>query len=116
MRVGFDIDGTVDADPPVFLSLMEALRAAGHQVVVLSGCSEKHVHPKDVEEKKQYLRSLGMGNAYDKLVVFGDPPHKAKAKWIRKHKLDLYIDNSVANAQLADKYCTVLLPWASKTD
>lgn len=114
--MAFDINGTLDSDPPVFLSLMEALRAAGHQVVILTGCSEKHVHPKDVQEKKEYLRSLGMGSAYDKIVVFGDPPHKAKARYCKKHGVDILVDNSVANSQLADKYCTVLLPWASKTD
>jgi hypothetical protein len=106
IRVGLDLNGTIDEDPVTFQSLMEALMAAGHQVVVLTGCSSKKVTPKDIEEKAEYLNSIGCGHCYDKLRVFGDPPHKAKAKWIHKHKLDLYIDNSVQNCQLAAPFTT----------
>lgn len=115
-RIAFDIDGALDSDPPLFLSLMQALRAAGHNVVVLTGCSSPRPTATDLQEKQQYLRSLGFGHAYDKLVVFGDPPHKAKAKWCKRHNVDALVDNSVRNAQLASDYCTVLLPWNTKTD
>lgn len=116
MKVAFDIDGCIDSDPSTFGSLMSALKAAGHQVLVLTGCSSKHVTPQDVQEKAQYLNSLGLGHCWDKLVVFGDPPHKAKAKYCGKKGVNLLVDNSVQNAQLASKYCTVLLPWNTKTD
>lgn len=116
MVVAFDIDGTLDLDPADMQSLMAALKAAGHQVVVLTGCSEQTPTQNDVAQKTQYLKSLGMGSCYGLLVVFGDPPHKAKAKWCKKHNVALLFDNSVKNAKLASKYCTVLLPWASKTD
>lgn len=116
MKVGFDIDGTVDENPPVYQSLMSALKAAGHQVIILTGCSAKHPTQQDVNEKTGYLKQIGLGCAYDRIVVFGDPPHKAKAKWIRDNNVDLLVDNSVKNAQLAAKYTTVLLPWNDKAD
>ncbi|HVA05513.1 MAG TPA: hypothetical protein VNG12_02110 [Acidimicrobiales bacterium] len=116
MVVGFDIDGTLDLDPSSMQSLMSALMAAGHQVVVLTGCSSKKPTKQDIAEKAQYLNSVGMGHAYDRLVVFGDPPHKKKAKWCKKHNVAILIDNSQENAKLASQYCTVLLPWASQTD
>lgn len=116
MKVAFDLNGTIDADPVAYESLMSALMAAGHQVVVLTGCSAPKPTPKDYQEKAQLLESLGCGKCYDKLVLFGDPPHKAKAKWCKKHGVDILIDNSVKNAQLADKFCTVLLPWNNKAD
>ena len=116
MRVAFDIDGTTDLDPSVFASLMSALKAAGHNVVILTGCSEKKPTQQDLDEKAQYLKSIGQGSCWDELVVFGDPPHKAKAKWVKKNHVDLLIDNSAENADLAAKHCVVLVPWNSMID
>ena len=116
MRVAFDVDGTLDVDPEVMQSLMSALRAAGHNVVVLTGSSDPVPTKGDVDKKAQYLQSLGMAHSYDKLVVFGDPPHKAKAKWIKKHHVDALVDNSAENAQRASKYCLALVPWNSMID
>lgn len=114
MVVGFDIDGTVDSDPASFGSLMAALRAAGHQVVVLTGVSAPTVSEHDLAAKAEYLTSLGLGHCWDTLVAFGDPPHKAKAKWCRKHNVAIMVDNSIKNAKLASRYCTVLVPWGSR--
>ncbi len=115
-KFAFDINGTIDANPVLYESLMSALMAAGHDVVVLTGCSEPTPTQADVAEKAHLLNTLGVGHCYKTLVVFGDPPHKAKAKWCKKNGVDMLIDNSVKNAQLAAKYCTVLLPFATKTD
>lgn len=98
------------------LSLMMALKAAGHNIVILTGSSDKKPTQQDLKDKAQYLKSLGMGSAYDEMVVFGDPPHKAKAKWIKKNKVDLLIENSAENAALSEKYCTVLVVWNSLID
>lgn len=113
MLVAVDVDGTIDADPATFGSLMQALTAAGHRVAVLTGASGKKVTPDEVAAKADYLNELGVGHCYDRLVVFGDPPHKAKAKWCRKHGVSLLIDNSTKTAPLAAKVTTVLVPWAS---
>jgi hypothetical protein len=114
MLVGVDIDGTVDADPPVFLSLLQALRAAGHRVVILTGSSADTASTEDLEQKKQYLQSLGLGEAYDQIVVFGDPTSQLKAEWVEANGCDLLIDNDRGNAQAACGECLVLLPWASR--
>lgn len=112
MLAGFDIDGTLDLDPPLFLSLMQALRAAGHRVVVLTGCSGETVEQQDLDDKQEYLAKLGMAKAYDELVVFPDPPHKPKAEWLKAHKADVLFDNSKKNAKSAP--CPVLVPWQSR--
>lgn len=116
MKVAFDIDGTVDADPSVFQSLMMALKSSGNQVIILTGCSSPTPTAADKKAKAEYLESLGLGDAYNQLVVFGDPPHKSKAKWCKKNKVDLLVDNSVQNAKLASKYCLVLVPWNTLID
>lgn len=114
MLVGVDIDGTIDADPAVFLSLMQALRAAGHRVVVLTGCSSPVVSQQDIDDKRQYLQALGVGAAYDQLVVFADPAGPAKAAWLADNGADLLLDNSRTNARLAP--CLVLVPWQTRVD
>ena len=116
MRVGVDIDGTADLDPSVMGSLMMALKTAGHNVVVLTGASDPIPSQADWQAKADYLKQIGLGSAWNKLVVFGDPPHKAKAKWCHKHNVDLLLDNSAENADLAAKYSIVLVPWNSMID
>lgn len=108
-----DIDGTVDANPAVYESLMMALRDAGHRVAVLTGASAGKVTKDELAEKCQYLTEMGLGCAWDDLVVFASPPHKAKAKWVKKHGASLLIDNSTKTAPLASKFTTVLVPWAT---
>lgn len=114
MLAAFDIDGTIDADPALYLSLMQALRAAGHRVAVLTGCSSAEVTPEDVADKQTYLQNLGVGQAYDQLAVFADPLHEAKAEWLEANKADVLFDNSKANAKAAP--CLVLVPWQTKVD
>jgi hypothetical protein len=114
MVVGFDLDGTIDADPLTMGSLMAALHAAGHLVAVLTGASSGGTPTsQEVEDKAEYLNELGVGSSWDILVVFPDPPQKPKAKWCKKNDVSLLIDNNVKNAQVSSKYCTVLVPWAS---
>jgi hydroxymethylpyrimidine pyrophosphatase-like HAD family hydrolase len=114
MLVAFDIDGTLDANPPVFLSLMQALRAAGHRVAVLTGCSGPKVTPENIVGKEEYLQKLGFGAAYDQLVVFPDPPAERKAEWLKTNKADVLIDNSIENVKAAADYCLCLVPWQTR--
>ena len=116
IKIGVDIDGTADVDPQVMQSLMSALMAAGHQVIILTGCSSKEPTQQDFDEKAQYLESIGLGDCWDEMVVFGDPPHKAKSKWVKKNGVDLLFENSASNAKLASKYCPVFVCWNSLTD
>lgn len=114
MLAAFDVDGTLDANPPVYLSLMQALRTAGHRVVIVTGCSCGKVEPQDILDKTEYLQHLGLGECYDQLVVLADPAPENKAEWLKANHADLLIDNSKENAKLAP--CLTLVPWQTRVD
>jgi hypothetical protein len=109
----FDVDGTIDADPANFLSIMQALRAAGHRVVILTGCGAPEVTPEDIAQKEDYLGQLGFAAAYDQLVVFADPPAEAKGAWLRQNHADVLFDNSKSNAKASP--VLTLVPWKTRT-
>jgi hypothetical protein len=108
----------LDANPVGFGSMMAALKACGHRNVVLTGCSDEEPTQQDLEEKAAYLTKLGLGNLWDELVVFGDPPHAAKAAWIKEHMTpqDVYFDNSVMNNRDCSEYTTTCLVFDSMAD
>lgn len=112
MLVAVDIDGTVDAAPTIFLSLMQALRAAGHRVVVVTGSAAPTVCQQDLTDKANYLQQLGLGEAYDELVVIADPVAETKPQWLKDNGADLLIDNRKATAKAAP--CLALVPWATR--
>jgi len=116
MHVAFDIDGTLDTNKVDMASLLSALHSAGHRISIVTGSSSPIPGKQDVADKMDYLRSLGMDDYWDTLVVIGDPPHAAKAEWCKKNNVDMLFDNSVQNAKLASKYTLVMLPWNSKQD
>ena len=94
--------------------LMSALKAAGHQVVVLTGCGQETPEPTDVAAKTEYLQSLGCGSCYDQLVVLGDPTDELKAEWLKANSADVLVDNDKDNAKAAAGICPVLVPWQSR--
>lgn len=114
MLAAFDIDGTIDAEPSLFQSLMSAIKAAGHQVVVLTGCGQEKPEPDDILHKSEYLQSLGCANCYDQLVVLGEPTDERKAEWLKANGADVLFDNSKVNAKAAAGICPVLVPWANR--
>lgn len=119
MLVAVDIDGTVDADPPMFLSLMSSLQAAGHTVIVVTGSqgvSQDELET-DAVEKVGYLKSIGLDACYSEMVVLqadDDGLPDEKARYLDERGCDLLIDNSKANAKAAADVCTVLVPWQSR--
>lgn len=126
MHVGVDLDNTLDTAAPQMQSLLAALRAAGHVVSVITGCSEGVPTAGVIKAKAEYLESLGFGDLWDWLIVIGDPPHERKAE-ICAHGLkgksgngpgpvDVMIDNSLHNARLCAKYSLVLVPWNTVQD
>ena len=88
--------------------------AAGQRVVILTGCGAEKPELQDIADKEDYLQHLGLGAAYDQLVVFGDPTADLKAEWLKANHADLLIDNSKTNAKAAP--CLVLVPWQTKVD
>jgi hypothetical protein len=112
-----DLDGSIEADPPAFQHIFQALRAAGDQVAILTGVKgAKSIGPADVQAKQDYIAQLGF-TAYDQLVVFPDNGQldELKANWCQANGAGLLIDNSKSNARAAAACCLVLVPWATRT-
>ena len=116
MLVATDLDGTLDANPPLFQHVLSALQAAGDEIAVLTGVRATTVSPADQQAKRDYLQQLGI-TAYSRLVIFPDDGNlpRAKADWCRRNRVALLIDNDRANAQAAANDCLVLVPWATRT-
>jgi len=125
MRVALDLDGSIDAAPRQFQSLMSSLQAAGHTVTVVTGVSDTEVTPQDFVNKANYLNQLGCGQCYDDLVVLAAHPagevddlHDRKAQWLTDNHVHVFVDNSRQNAKsaVAAGVPLVLVPWASRED
>ena len=119
MKVAVDLDNTIDAEPPRLQSLLSALRAAGHVVVVVTGTAQDVASQNEWNAKADYLSKLGCGACYDTLVVIASPDGSSadlKAKWCDENGVDILIDNSKENAKaaVAVGIPLVLVPWASR--
>lgn len=116
MRAAFDIDGSIDAAPKQFASLMQALKAAGHWVTVLTGSPVDPIPDTIWQEKANYLNELGCGECWDDLVVVSAPFDVSKAAWLADNDVDTLIDNDKGNckAAVAAGVPLVLCPWASR--
>lgn len=118
MLVALDLNGTIDAAPREFQSLMSMLRSCGASIAVVTG-NDGPPKPEDYTEKEQYLASLGCGECYDDLVLLDGTSDEnlaeAKAQWCAHHGVDVLVDNKKANAKAAISCVPlVLVPWASK--
>lgn len=120
MRVAVDIDGTIDAAPRQLQSIMSALRACGHTIIVVTGSQQAPVTETDWSQKANYLNQLGCGACWDELVVLANPSGAdlpdMKSQWLADNQVDVFIDNNVANCKAATAagIPLVLCPWASK--
>ena len=114
----FDVDGCVDAFPREFQSIMQALRSAGHTVQIVTGTHDVPVTQMDLDEKAQYLDSLGLGECYDRLVVISHPSgdvSQMKADYLESVGAAALFDNDVKNAQaVTGRGVLALVPWGSK--
>jgi hypothetical protein len=125
MHVAFDLDNTLDTSRIPMQSLVSALKAAGHTISNLTGCSNPTPTAVQIKEKVEYLEALGFGDLWDWLVVIGDPPHERKAEIVHHGApgqdgglppVDILFDNSLHNARLASKHCLVMVPWNTVQD
>ena len=112
IQIALDVDGTIDAFPVIFQSLMSAFMAAGHHVFVITGVDATKVTKTDIANKTAYLTGLGCGKGtYTTLIVLPQPHDTNKAKVIKEEKIELLFDNSKANCKAAKDYCLCLLSW-----
>lgn len=114
MNVAVDIDGTVDAFPRVFQSLISALASAGHRVYIVTGIEADTVTQADVDAKTAYLASMGITMQFA-VIVCPTPHAENKADVIAQNDIVLLIDNSKANikAAVAEGVCSFMV-WNAK--
>jgi hypothetical protein len=101
-----DLNDTISAYPEEMGQLMRAYRAAGHEVHVLSGWKAESAGPEALEEKTCQLNDLGVGDAYDKLIVVADPKNdvaEQKVNYMRHVGSTTLVDNSRKNGKKARK-------------
>ena len=104
--VAVDLNDTVSAYPQEMKLLMESLRAAGHEVHVLSGWEADHADDEALEQKRKQLEDLGCADCYDKLVVVADPKNhvaEQKVNYMRHVGSKILIDNNRKNGKAARK-------------
>lgn len=113
-----DIDGTISAAPDQMQDMLSALKACGHRISVLTGCSSEPVTQQDFDDKANFLNKLGFGESYDDMTVISNKGNlaKAKAQWCFDNSVDVLIDNNQSNCQQAVKtgIPLALCPWASR--
>lgn len=107
----------LDAFPREFQSTISAFHAAGHNVFIITGVEVTPVTQEDIDQKREYLTSLGISSdLYDSLIVCPEPHPENKAKAIQDNKIAMLFDNSKGNIKAAAPYCAALLLWNAKTD
>jgi hypothetical protein len=84
MKVALDIDGTISEHPEFFAVLSAALRAAGHQVVILT-----YRDPARAEATRAHLAAWGI--QFDELVIA--PSLEAKGELCGTFGVDLFFDD-----------------------
>ena len=120
MRVAVDIDGTLDANPREFQSIMSALMAAGHIVSVITGTSDDSPTQQDFDNKCAYLTNLGMSECWNDMTLLSRSSTQdlavLKANWLVVNGCDVFVDNSIANIKAASMagIALCLVPWASR--
>lgn len=81
MKIALDVDGVISEAPRFFAALSRALRAAGHEVHIVSDFDE-HFRDHRVRELAEY------GVAYDALEITSD-----KAEYCKRHGIDFMLDD-----------------------
>ncbi len=82
MKIAFDVDGVISEAPAFFATLTRALRAAGHEVYVITDHDEYYREQREAE-----LREWGID--YDELVIAGQ-----KERFCHQHGIHFAIDDA----------------------
>ena len=97
-----DLDGVLDSFPREMGSLVAALTAAGRHVYIITGIDEDTVAAKDVEAKRDFLTSLGVGpDTYYQLIVIPQPHPENKAQALKDNDCGVLVDNNRENIRAA---------------
>ncbi len=84
MKIALDIDGTISDQPTFFSFLSVALRAAGHQILILT-----YRDPAKNEATRVQLAAWGI--VFDELVIAESL--SAKGRLCARHGVDIFFDD-----------------------
>jgi hypothetical protein len=114
--IAVDIDGTIDAFPGEFQTILSCLRASGHYVVIISGGDSDPVDQTQLDGRVQQLTALGLADAYDEIVLVPQPHDEAKATFCKARQVDVLFDNSKKNAKAYAATCNgpAFVPWQTR--
>ena len=112
MKIGIDIHGVITSNPKFFAKFTKMLIDNGHEVHILTGPKFKKVEKLLIQNKIKYTHFFSIVEEQERLgttqIVWdkkGDPFmdfhiwDQAKAKYAKKNKLDLHIDDSPKYAE-----------------
>ena len=83
MRFAFDVDGVITEMPELFSVLTSALKASGHEVLIVTDFDETFRKYREDELQK-------LGIVYDELII---TPHKEKL--FKERAIDFAFDDDV---------------------
>lgn len=92
----FDIDGTITAAPKAVPFLINALRAAGAEIHIVTATKEDKATDEDYAARKKQLADLGV--EYDALYIAPTPIAHNKAKYLKVVDAVAFFDNRAKNA------------------
>jgi len=111
MKIGIDIHGVITANPKFFSAFTQMLVSLGHEVHIMTGPRFKKVEPILKKHKIVYTHFFSIVEEEERKGITeivwtkeGDPYmdmnvwDRAKAKYAKKHKIDLHIDDSTKYA------------------
>lgn len=114
-NVAFDVDGVIDAFPQEFGTLIAALHAADRGVFIITGGNGDTVDDAEVQQKREFLMSLGISpEVYKELIVVPHPHAENKLKAIKANNIRMLFDNSKANIKAARGVCVACCVWNTK--
>ena len=111
MKFGFDVDGTLTALPAQLGAIMRALRAAGHEVHVITGQTAP-ITDASFAKRRAQLSALGLDGAYDELHIAGPPDWVAdKHAYCAEWHIDLMVEDSLVYAAAISAVTPLLMVY-----
>ena len=115
MNIAFDIDGVLSSFPKEMGRTISAYKAAANRVYIITGIEGPTVAKTDLDAKREYLMTLGVGrDMYDELIVCPEPHPANKSLAIQENTIEILFDNDKENIKAAAPYCVALLLWNSR--
>ena len=98
MNFGFDIDGTITAEPEAYAAIMASLTAAGHWCHVITGTMDDAVTDDHTAKRRAQLEKHGIlpGVHWNYLHIVTAPHAINKAKYCEQRDIRMLFEDSDA--------------------